>query len=39
VEREEAVARENRAVVPRAPNFCAFSRVSSNFEREYASTS
>src|SRR5207302_6440257 len=26
-------------VVPRAPNFCAFCRVSSNFERAYVSTS
>jgi hypothetical protein len=26
-------------VVPRAPNFCAFRRVSSNFERAYVSTS
>jgi hypothetical protein len=27
------------SVVPRAPNFRAFSRVSANFEREYVSTS
>jgi hypothetical protein len=26
-------------VVPRAPNFCALRRVSSNFERAYVSTS
>ena len=26
-------------VVPRAPNFCAFRRVSSNLERAYVSTS
>jgi hypothetical protein len=26
-------------VVPRAPNFCALRRVSSNFDRAYVSTS